>query len=664
MNDRTEYGVAAGGQRHYDRTTQAGRGAGGSRPLATRAAAMLAIAALILPPNAISEAQAQRVVSVNGAKRTAAIMVPVGKTEDVRVDAPFSDVTVGDPEVADVTPLTDHALSILGKKIGTTRVTMYGEGKRLVGLFDIEVSYDVSRLSAELARITGGGIRVSSVNGRIMLSGTSHDAATLDKAVVIARQFAPDIINTVQVLQPQQVVLEVRFIEANRQAGRELGFQWNTFGKNTLTNIGSQVPASQLPVTRPGGPFQQPPLMTTDPAGQVGGKNILANQLPISPIVAAGVLGTPAAPFGFLLGTMARGGLSIDVAINALEEKGLARSLAEPNLVALSGDTASFLAGGEYPIPVPGGLGTVTIDYKKYGVGLAFTPTVLRDGLINLKIVPEVSELDYSHPVQFAGILDSAVDRAQRLDDGRAARRPELRDRRPVAEQEHERAAATAMARRRAGARRPVPQRGVSEERDRSRHHRHAASRASDPPGRPGQDAARQHAAGQRRRLLPDGQGGDHARRGSARGRSPAAVRRSHSRYSKGGRQCRRCQELSVAIRRWRRSSLSAPCSAAAPTSTTTAARPWRSAPTIISPPIGSPRWSTRGRVYVGDKNIAFNGQRMQAAVERYRHNRVIPPVNATTTSMTQQQATQQAASANTATTQTTTQGAPAAPVR
>jgi pilus assembly protein CpaC len=339
-------------------------------------------------------------LAISAAKRTATVLVAVGKTEDVRVDAPFSEVTVGDPEVADVTPLTDRALSILGKKIGTTRVSIYGEGKKAVGIVDIEVTYDVSRLSSELQRITGGGIRVTSVNGRIMLSGTSHDAATLDKAVVIARQFAPDIINTVQVLQPQQVVLEVRFIEASRQAGRELGVQWNTFGKNTLSNIGSQVPAGQLPVTTPGGPFQQPAF--NDPGNQLGGKNVLPSTLPISPIVAAGVL-SGSAPFGFLLGTMNRGALSIDVAINALEAKGLIRSLAEPNLVALSGDTASFLAGGEYPIPVPGGLGTVTIDYKKYGVGLAFTPTVLRDGLINLKIVPEVSELDYSHPVVFQG---------------------------------------------------------------------------------------------------------------------------------------------------------------------------------------------------------------------------------------------------------------------
>jgi pilus assembly protein CpaC len=354
----------------------------------------------VAAPGSVVPAQAQRLLAISGAQRTVNVGVPVGKTEDVRIDAPFTDVTVADPDVIEVTPLTDHTLSLLGKKIGTTRVSIYGEDKRQIGIFDVEVSYEVSRLAAELNRLTRGGIRVSTANGRILLSGTSPDAPTLDKAVVIARQFAPDVINMVQVLQPQQVLLEVRFIEANRQAGRELGVQWNSFSKNTLTNIGSRVAANQLPVTTPGGPFQQPQYNA--PGSQLGGKNVLEPQLPISQIVAAGVL-SGTAPFGFLLGTLNRGALSIDVAINALEEKGLARSLAEPNLVALSGDTASFLAGGEYPIPVPGGFGTVTIDYKRYGVGLAFTPTVLRDGLINLKIEPEVSELDFSKPVQFAG---------------------------------------------------------------------------------------------------------------------------------------------------------------------------------------------------------------------------------------------------------------------
>jgi pilus assembly protein CpaC len=126
--------------------------------------------------------------------------------------------------------------------------------------------------------------------------------------------------------------------------------------------------------------------------------------LTISPIVAAGVLGATATPYGFLLGELNRGALSVDVALNALEEKGLARNLAEPNLVALSGDTASFLAGGEYPVPVPQGQNGIGIMYKTYGVGLAFTPTVLKDSLINLKIEPEVSQLDPSHPVQIGGV--------------------------------------------------------------------------------------------------------------------------------------------------------------------------------------------------------------------------------------------------------------------
>jgi pilus assembly protein CpaC len=105
-----------------------------------------------------------------------------------------------------------------------------------------------------------------------------------------------------------------------------------------------------------------------------------------------------------MIARMVQNGVNTDLLINALEQRGLARSLAEPNLVALSGDTASFLAGGEFPIPVPGTLGQVTIEYKRYGVGLAFTPTVLGNGLINLKIDPEVSQLDSSNPIQVAGI--------------------------------------------------------------------------------------------------------------------------------------------------------------------------------------------------------------------------------------------------------------------
>jgi pilus assembly protein CpaC len=358
-------------------------------------AAVIAAGLLAFVP---TPSQAQKVVSIGGAKRTVMIAVSIGKTEDVRTDTSFVDLQVGDPEIADVNPLTDKSLSILGRKSGTTRVTAYGENKKLIGVFDVEVSHDTSMLASVLSkRFPYAKLKVASVNGRIMLSGSTPDASTLDKAVVIARQFGPDVINSVQVLQPQQVMLEVRFIEANREAGRELGVQWNTFSQSGrfLGNIGNRVDSSRLPVTPSGNnTFKNPNV----PSGGVNDDNILR-----SAVVSAGVL-SGTAPFGFLVGRLIAGGLSADILVNALEQKGMARSLAEPNLVALSGDTASFLAGGEFPIPVPGQLGTVGIEYKRYGVGLAFTPTVLNDGLINVKIEPEVSQLDTSNPVQVAGI--------------------------------------------------------------------------------------------------------------------------------------------------------------------------------------------------------------------------------------------------------------------
>ena len=131
----------------------------------------------------------------------------------MRTDASFVEVTVGDPEVADVNPLTDRALSILGKKIGTTRVSVYGEGKKLIGVFDVEVTYDISRMSAEIAPFARW--RRQGDLGQRPHHALRHRArmqSTVDRAVVIARQFGPDVINTVQILQPQQVMLEVRFV--------------------------------------------------------------------------------------------------------------------------------------------------------------------------------------------------------------------------------------------------------------------------------------------------------------------------------------------------------------------------------------------------------------------------------------------------------------------
>jgi pilus assembly protein CpaC len=363
------HGIAGASPRYHDRSTSVRT----SLRCASAALAATLIATLALAPAAV---QAQDHVALTNPVRTAMVQVTLGKSQDLRTDQSFADVVVGDASVADVNPLTDRSLSILGKKIGTIRVTVYGSDKKPVGIFDIEVSYDISRLSSEIEHVTGGGIKVTSINGRIYLSGTAPDAATLDKAVMIARQFAPDPINTVKVLQQQQVMLEVRFIEVARSASRELGVQWNAFGSKSTVNIGDQAVAT-------------------------GGSSGVS--LPVTAAAdAAGVL-SGTAPFGFAVGQLFGGSNQLWVAVNALEQKGLARSLAEPNLVALSGDTASFLAGGSIPIPQVSATGTPSFAYQDYGVGLSFTPTVLNDGVINLVIKPEVSEIDQSVSVTIAG---------------------------------------------------------------------------------------------------------------------------------------------------------------------------------------------------------------------------------------------------------------------
>ena len=385
MNNNNEY-AAGFTWRRSDRTANYG---GWLRDMRSPWRVVLIIALLAM----VGEAHAQSmVVKIGGNNRTAMITVPIGKSQDVRTDTSFVDVIVGDPNIADVNPLTDHSLSILAKKIGTTRVSVYSDNKKLIGIFDVEVSYDVTRLSNEFKRrFPRARLRAASVNGRIMLTGEVPDAVTLDQAVTIARQFGPDIINSVAVSQPQQVLLEVRFIEIARNAGRDLGVQWNRFGDHSLVNVGNRVPAASLPITQGGSTFNNSGVSS-------GGANGDASTIPRAAEVAGGVL-SGGAPFGFMLGRMVANGVSADVMINALEAKGVARSLAEPNLVALSGDTASFLAGGEYPIPVSGKYGQVTVTYKKYGVGLAFTPTVLNHGLINMKIQPEVSQIDTTHQV-------------------------------------------------------------------------------------------------------------------------------------------------------------------------------------------------------------------------------------------------------------------------
>jgi pilus assembly protein CpaC len=323
------------------------------------------------------------------------IEVPVvlNKSETVRVDLPFGDALVGNPEIADVVPLTNQSIYILGKKIGVTRLSLLDSKKAVLGVVDIEVTYDLNIMRRHLqANADFAKLRVSSVNGKVLITGVAGDAVSMQRVLTLAEQIAPhDVTNGMTVSSPQQVMLEVRFIEADRNLSRGLGVNWTTSGKMAATTGNAN---NQSPFFSPGNPTLLSGINGT-------GNGNFTNSAVFS---SAAGLASNLIPFGTFGGQVLGGPVKADAFVSALEEKGLVRRLAEPNLIALSGDTASFLAGGEFPFPVGvNAFGQVSVEFKKYGVGLAFTPTVLSGGQINLKVEPEVSELDSTAGVTIAG---------------------------------------------------------------------------------------------------------------------------------------------------------------------------------------------------------------------------------------------------------------------
>lgn len=352
------------------------------------------------------------------------VRVIVNKSRTFRVDTAFSTIVAGSPEIVDVKSLSDHVIYIQGKQTGTTNVILFDSSMNQIGVLDVEIALDTASLQQNIRATTGAqGIRVSSSEGQVVLTGVATDAVVAERAVSIATGTLPKggtVVNAMSVAAPQQVMLEVRFLEVNRDAGRDLGvnlYAANANGTN-VANTG-RGGATSATVREPIGGINTVP----NPGGNTGGTPVGASPTGSLPIL--GTLGTligsaggvAPIPFGSLLTSIVRtsNGGSVDLLITALETKGVLRRLAEPNLTTLSGDAARFLAGGEFPVPIPNtttnGFPTVTIDYKKFGVELAFVPTVLSRGTINLRVEPSVSELDFSNAVTIQGTTVPALTR-------------------------------------------------------------------------------------------------------------------------------------------------------------------------------------------------------------------------------------------------------------
>ncbi len=319
------------------------------------------------------------------------ITVTLNKSKTLRFSEPFSNAVIGAPDIADILPMTEESLYVLGKKIGTTSISVFSADKRLIAVVDLEVSLDAASLHGKISASTGSGnISVSSVNGQVVLSGEASDAVAAARAVDVAKAISPGqggVINAMRVAPSQQVMLKVRFLEVDRTAGRDLGVNFFAGNKNGLgvSGLGAISNSATSSVSN-----------TT-----VGGLSTGTNGTSIGGALTSGVFpGAGATPFGSLLAQVINvNGLRVDTLISALEEKGLVKTLAEPDLISQSGQRAQFFAGSLIPIPtvqpgsVAGTTPTVTTTYYPCGVTLGFEPTVLNTGLINVHLTPQVCQV-------------------------------------------------------------------------------------------------------------------------------------------------------------------------------------------------------------------------------------------------------------------------------
>ena len=298
---------------------------------------------------------------------------------------PATSVFIANPEVADVQVMSPTSIMIFGKRTGETTFMATDAGGHTLVERTINVTQDLSSLVKELqVAIPGSHIKVASVPAGILLTGDAHDPASIADAYKLAQRYVPatggDIINRVHVVGSDQIQIRVRFAEVQRNIDNSLGIDWNSalsyggfaFG---LASGASFMTAGSTAITRPNNTS----------------------------------LATPNDTFGI---QRSGGRTNLNAIIDALAQDGLVSILAEPTLTAKSGETANFLAGGEFPIVIPqgnGGSTTYTVEFKSYGVSLAFTPTIIGENRVSLHVKPEVSQLTQTGAVVISNVSIPAL---------------------------------------------------------------------------------------------------------------------------------------------------------------------------------------------------------------------------------------------------------------
>lgn len=339
------------------------------RQLAAACAMGLALATATTGP---ASAEVLRVVKGTAAQ---ALEVPMNRAVVLESETPFAELSIANPGIADISTLSDRSIYVLGKTPGRTTLTLFNADGQLITNVEVQVTTDVAEFKERLNQILPGEkIEVRTANDGIVLSGTVSSTQRLARALDLAERYAPGrVSNLMSVGGTQQVMLKVRFAEMQRSVSKNLSASLAIDGTNDAVETGTWLQ----------------------------GTNTLGSAVEVRDgTVGAGLLG------------FTTGSLQIGILLEALESKGVVRTLAEPNLTALSGQEAKFLAGGEYPVPVSDD-GTITVEYKPFGVEMRFTPTVVDGDLINLQINASVSSIDGTVTQESDGIQLAAFKRRE-----------------------------------------------------------------------------------------------------------------------------------------------------------------------------------------------------------------------------------------------------------
>jgi len=346
------------------------------------AAAALGLSFAFAAPAPVAETKTLRVM--RGAP-SAALNVPISRSVVVESDVPFAELSIADPNIADISTLSDRMIYVLGKAPGRTSLTLLGADGRLITNVEVRVAPDISEFKERLRQILPNErIEVRTANDGIVLSGAVSSIARMDRALDLAQRYAPERVSNLMVVGGNhQVMLKVRFAEMSRSVSKSLdGGLVASDGEGRFALGGGT-----------GG---------LKPSGVDGELNTLVGAFS----QATSAVGSSI--FGFDVDRV-----RVDILLEALESKGFVRTLAEPNLTALSGQEATFLAGGEYPVPVAQDAGVTTIQYRPFGIELNFTPRVVDGETINIQMRAAVSAIDSANGISAGGFAVDAFSKRE-----------------------------------------------------------------------------------------------------------------------------------------------------------------------------------------------------------------------------------------------------------